>query len=201
MAPFDYTTPALVFAFGNSAGTATDPVNEATVMASLVTGMSRAIDSYCGQAFSQATYAAQVLRAQVDQEGVLTCYPAVPEISAISSADYGGGGQYTTLQTSALDIEQNSFGCVVRTFGGVYGAQRGRRVVIRLSYTGGWANLAAAPADFEWAMRSLCWWAYQKRSAPSDKTAIPDLGVLIIPGSWPPHIKQMFKPYVRWVPM
>lgn len=198
---FDYTTSADVFSFGSSAGTATDPVNEGAVMADLVTGMSRAIDVYCSQAFSLATYAAQVLRAIVDQEGVLTCYPAVPSISAITAADYGGSGLYTPLVTSALDIEQNSFGCVVRTFGGVYGAQRGRRVSVRLSYTGGWANLAAVPTDFEWAMRSLCWWAYQKRSAPSDRTAIPDLGVLIIPGNWPPHIKTMFKPYVRWVPM
>jgi hypothetical protein len=25
--------------------------------------------------------------------------------------------------------------------------------------------------------------------------------VLIVPGSWPPYIRDMFKSYVRWVPM
>jgi len=199
---FDYTLPASVFAFGSSAGTSVDPVNEATVMASLITGMSRAIDTYCNQAFSTATYTLQSLRTLVDQEGVLACYPPVPSIGSITAADYGGsGGVFTALTTAALDIEDNSFGCVVRTLGSGYGAQRGRRLTMRLSYTGGWANLAAVPADFEWSMRALCWWAYQKRSAPGDTTAIPELGVLIVPGTWPPYIRDMFKSYVRWVPM
>ena len=201
MAAFDYTTPTSVFAFGASVGTATDPVNEANVMASLVTGMSRAVDTYCNQAFSRATYAAQSLRALVDQDGVLSCYTPVPTIVSITAADYSSGALFTPLVTSALDIEEHSFGCVVRTFGGSYGGLRGKRVSMRLSYSGGWADLAAVPQDFEWAMRALCWWAYQKRSAPGDTTAIPELGVLIVPGNWPNYVRDMFKNYVRWVPM
>jgi hypothetical protein len=203
VAPFDYTTPSDVFAYGNSAGTATDPVNESAIMADLVTGMSRAIDAYCGQALSVATYAAQTCRALVDRDGVLSCYPPVPTMAVPTAADWrtAKSSNWTALSSSNLDIEINSFGCVCRVLNGSYLGWRGTRVQMRLSYTGGWASLAAVPPDFEWAMRSLCWWAYQKRSAPSDRTAIPDLGVLIIPGNWPPHIKTMFKPYVRWIPM
>lgn len=203
MAPFDYTTAAAVFAYGGSAGTSVDPIDEGALMADLVTGISRAIDVYCSQAFSLATYASQVQNALIDTDGVLTCYPAVPTISAISALGWriGGVATYATPDVSGLDIEEASFGCVVRLLGQNLLGYRGGRLTVRMSYTGGWADLAGVPSDFEYAMRALCWWAYQKRSAPSERTAIPDLGVLIIPGNWPPHIKSMFRNYVRQVPM
>jgi hypothetical protein len=200
---FDYTTASRVFDLGGSAGTSVDPVSEATVMAQLITGMSRAIDLYCHQAFSLATYTADVLRALVDADGILTCYPAVPTMAAPSAVAWrpARASAWTDLVPGALDVEINRFGCVARLLDKTYLNYRGARLQMRLSYVGGYADLAALPADFEWAMRSLCWWAYQKRSAPQDKTAIPDLGVLIIPGDWPPHIKAMFGYYVRQVPM
>lgn len=203
MAAFDYTTAANVFAYGNSAGTATDPVSEAAVMASAITGMSRAIDQYCNQTFYQQAYTNEALRAVVDVEGVLTCYPAVPTMSVPTAASYrrGASSSWVTLDTTLLDVENNTFGCVVRTLDQTFLSQRGQRLLLRLSFTGGWADLAAVPSDFEWAMRALCWWAYQKRSAPSEKTAIPEMGVLIIPGNWPSHIKGMFRNYLRQVPM
>lgn len=203
MTSFDYTTPTNVFNWGSSAGTATDPVNEATEMARIVTGMSRAIDTYCNQAFSLATYSLAVLPSLIDADGILTCYPAVPTMSAPTAADWRLGRQsnWAALTPSNLDIEEHSFGCVLRNLNVSYLGYRGARAQMRLSYTGGWANLAAVPDDFELAMDALCWWAYQKRSAPSDQTAIPDLGVLIIPGNWPPHIKGLFRSYVRQVVM
>lgn len=203
MAPFDYTTKALVFAYGGSAGTSTDPINEDALMGELITGMSRAIDTYCNQAFSTQTYTQDVLRAQVDADGVLTCYPAVPTMALPSAADWrqAKSSTWTALQAAQLDVEQNTFGCVVRVLDTTYLNYRGARLQMRLSYVGGYADMAALPSDFAWAVRSLCWWAYQKRSAPQEKTAIPELGVLIIPGNWPPHIKGMFRDYVRQIPM
>lgn len=200
---FDYTTKARIFAYGSSAGTATDPVNEDAEMGIILAGMSRAIDTYCNQAFSVATYTQEVLRAQIDAEGVLTCYPAVPTMATPTAADWrlAKSSSWTALIISGLDIEQNTFGCVVRVLDGGYLSYRGARLQMRLSYVGGWANLEAVPSDFQLAMDALCWWAYQKRSAPQDQTAIPELGVLIIPGNWPPHIKGMFRSYVRQVPM
>jgi hypothetical protein len=201
VAPFDYTTPASVFAYGNSAGTGTTPVNEAAVMAQLVTGMSRALDQYCNQAFSVATYTAQVLRGIVDLDGVLTAWPAVPTISSITAAAFrvGNSAAWQELTASDLDIEEHGFGCEVRLLGRDLSSYRGGRIQVRLSYTGGWANLSAVPSDFEWATRALCWWAYQKRSAPIDKTAYPDMGMVVVPSNWPTHLKQMFRNYVRQV--
>jgi hypothetical protein len=203
MAAFDYTTPTNVFAWGSSAGTATDPVNEATEMARIVTGMSRAIDTYCNQTFYQQAYSQQVLPAQIDADGILTCYPAVPTLSTPTAADwrFARSSSWTALELTRLDLEIDTFGCVVRALDTNYLAFRGSSLQMRLSYTGGWANLAAVPSDFSLAMDALCWWAYQKRNAPTDQTAIPELGVLVIPGSWPPYVKSMFKNYIRQVVM
>jgi hypothetical protein len=200
---FDYTLPASVFAYGSSAGTSVDPVNEAAVMASLVTAMSRAIDTYCSQNFSLTTYTLEVYRAVIDMDGILTCYPPVPTMSLPTAADWrlGRSSAWSALQTANLDVETNTFGCVLRNVNSNLLAYRGARVEMRVSYSGGYANLASLPSDFEWAMRGLCWWAYQKRSAPTESTAIPDLGVLIIPGTWPQHLKQAFRPYTRQVVM
>lgn len=200
---FDYTTSANVFAYLNSAGTATDPINEGAEMGRLVTGMSRAVDQWCNQAFSLATYASEVLRAVVDVEGVLTSYPAVPTMSAPTAAAYrlARSSSWVDLDTSLLDVELNTFGCVVRTLNQNYSTWRGARLQMRLSFTGGYADLAAMPADFTWAMDALCGWAYQKRSAPIDATAAPAFGQLFIPSNWPGHIKQMLRNYVRQVMM
>lgn len=199
---FDYTSVSNVFAYGNSAGNATDPVNESAVMAALVTAMSRAIDTYCNQSFSAATYTDQALRTVVDSDGILTCYPPVPTMAAPTAASWRaqGGATWATLDATQFDVEEHSFGCVVRFLGRSFTGYRGSRLGARLSYTGGWANLAAVPADFEWAMRALCWWAYQKRTAPSDPT-VTEFGQLVVPGSWPRHIKDLFTDYVRQVPM
>lgn len=203
MAAFDYTTPTLVFNYLSSAGTATDPVNEAAEMARIVTSLSRSIDQYCNQVFYQQAYTAQVLRALIDSDGVLECWPKVPTMAAPTVADWRLARSLTweSVSVANLDVELNPFGCVVRVLNTNYLQWRGARAQMRLSYTGGWADLNAVPLDFQLAMDALCAWAYQRRTASSDKTAIPELGVLIIPGSWPPHIKQAFRPYVRQVVM
>jgi len=203
MAPFDYTEPNLVFGYGNSDGSAVTPVVEGSLMADLVTGMSRALDVYCNQTLYGASYTAEPYRALVDQEGVLTCYPAVPTMAQPTAAAWrvGRSSVWTTLNAAALDIEINTFGCVVRVVDSDYLPWRGQRVQMRLTYTGGWANLAAVPADFAFATRRLCWWAYQKRSAPIDQTAIPEMGILTIPSNWPKDLKDAYRQYVRQVPM
>jgi hypothetical protein len=196
---FDYTTVSNVFSYGNSAGTAVDPTNEATLMASLVTAMSRAVDVYCNQIFYQQTYVQQLNRAVVDNDGTLLTYLAVPTLAAPTAADWGGH-TFTPLDLTQVDILPAPIGASLRVNGSFY-AQRGTRLQLRLSYVGGWADMNAVPADFEWAVRSLCWWAYQKRSAPIDATAFPDVGMVVVPQAWPPHIKAMLRSYVRAVPM
>lgn len=199
---FDYTTPTNVFNYGSSKGTSVDPINEAAEMQRVVTGMSRAIDQYCSQVFFTQAYSNQVMRALVDVEGVLTCWPPVPTMSAPTVAEYrrGRSSSWIALSTALLDVEQRTFGCVVRTLDQDFSAWRGQRLQMRLSYTGGYADLASLPSDFTLAMDALCWWAYQKRVAPTDPT-VTEFGQLVVPGNWPPHIKGMFRNYVQQIPM
>lgn len=195
----DYTSRANVKSYGNVAQTTDDMLIEG-----LVTAYSRQVDQYCQQQFGSATYADQVLGALVAADGVLTCWPAVPTISAITAAAYraGNSASWIALTASELDTEEHTFGCTVRLLGRDMRSIRGGRLRVQLSYSGGWANLAAVPADFEWAMRRLCWWAYKLREAPISKTAMPEFGSIVIPPSgWPKDIRDAFSVYIRQVPL
>lgn len=186
---FDYTTAPAVFAYGGSAGLSTDPVDEASVMAETVTAVSRAIDLICNQEFSRETYTARRLRAKVDKDGVLICYPPAPLLTAASSLEYRAGNAATwNAVGGTLDWEDRTEGAIVRALGVSYLALRGQRVEVRLTYTGGYADAASLPDDLQWAARAAAWYEFQRRSAPLDKTAIPAAGVVVIPGDWPPHI-------------
>lgn len=203
MAPFDYTTTANVFAYGQPQGSPT--VAESTLMASLITGISRTLDEVCNQTLYQQTYTQQVNRAQVDADGILIAWPAVPTISSLTAADWKQSNSTTwnsisLTNTAYRELWDATFGAQVRFLGNYLGI-RGSRPSVRLSYTGGWANIAAVPSDFEWAMRTICWWEYKKREAPISTMANPSLGVVIVPASWPDHISLKFRPFVRQLPI
>jgi hypothetical protein len=199
---FDYCTAAEAFAYGGSAGTATDPVNEAAVMATVVTAVSRMIDQYCSQVFSIETYTDQVLRGVVDTDGVLTCYPAVPTMQQPTAAAYRipASSIWHVLTPSNADVEDAPSGCTVRLFDTDLSAVRFSRLRVRLTYQGGYANAAALPHELAWCARALSWLTFQRRSAPMDATAMPELGVVINPGVWPADIRQTLNRYVKVVP-
>lgn len=71
---------------------------------------------------------------------------------------------------------------------------------MRLTYTGGWADASALPSDFTWYAQALAWLSYQRRSAPMDSTAMPELGIVINPGVWPADIRQGLGRYKKVVP-
>lgn len=198
---FDYTTPTEAFDYGNSAGTATDPVNEAGVMARCVTGVSRAIDAWCHQAFSAETYTDAKLTGVVDRDGVLNVYPSVPVMSAPTAAAYryGASSVWLSLDLANLDIIEASHGCTVRFLGQDFTALRFHRIQVQMSYSGGYADLTALPSDLRWYATALSWLTYQRRTAPMDRTAIPELGVVINPGAWPVDIRQGLRRYMKVV--
>lgn len=192
----DYTSTANVKTYGNVTGSGDDALIDG-----LVTAYSAQVDAYCHQVFGQATYTDQVLPAHIDRDGVMKCYPAVPTMTTPTAFSwrYGRSSTYTTIEASKLDVEERPSGCLVRVLDADYRVYRGRRPFVKLSYTGGWANLAAVPADFEMAARRLVWWAYKLREAPMGKTAMPGLGQVIIPPSgWPRDVREAFRPYVRY---
>lgn len=202
MAPFDYTTSANVYAYGQPQGSPS--AAEQTLMASLVTGISRTLDNFCNQTFYQQSYTQQINRAQVDIDGILLAWPAVPVVSALTAADLKAAGAINwnsiALTSGYSELYASNSGAQVR-FLGNYSGYRGARPQVRLSYTGGWANLNAVPADFEWACRILCWWEYKKREAPISTMGNPSMGIVIVPADWPSHIKDKFRPYIRQQPI
>lgn len=199
---FDYTTSAEVFAYGGSAGGGVDPVDEQSVMADLVTKASRAVDRHCRQAFSAETYTGQRLRGVVDVAGDLVCSPPVPAITTITALEYRTAGTttWTAATLAAIDVVGQPHGCAVRWIGAGLTAIRGRRIDVRMSYTGGYADLAALPADLRLAATGVAWHEYQRRSAPMDKTAMPSMGIVVIPGDWPPHITSKLAPFCKVIP-
>lgn len=202
MAPFDYCTAADAFAYGASAGTATDPVNEAAVMGHVVTAISRAIDGYCEQVFYQSAYSSQVLRAVVDSDGILTCYPAVPVMDAPTAAEYriGNSAVWLPLTVADAEVTEAPSGCTVRFLGADLLDCRFKRIQVRMTYSGGYANRNTLPSDLAWYAQALSWLTYQRRSAPMDATAMPELGIVIRPGAWPVDIRQGLNRYVKVTP-
>lgn len=193
---FDYCTAAEVFAYGNSAGQSTDPVNESAFMATkIIPSLSRMIDNYCEQAFSLATYTDKILKGVVDADGVLTCYPSVPTMTTPTATEYRYGNLANWLSLSGADVIEQNHGCIVRFLGGSLLAIRGKRIQVRMSYEGGYADLASLPEDLRGAARGLAWYEFQRRSAPMDQSAIPELGVVIIPGNWPANYRRVLDDY------
>lgn len=191
-----YTTVALVVAYGGVESVADD-----ALLTSLIEAYSRQIDRYCGVEFGPATYANQERPGHVDRDGVLFCYAPAPTMTTPTAFEwrYGRFSQYMAVSPSSLDVEERRNGCVVRVLDGDYGAYRGQRIKVRMSYSGGWADQAAVPADFEMAARRLVWWAYKLREAPIGVTAMPSLGQLSIPPSgWPRDVRDALADYVRY---
>jgi hypothetical protein len=194
----DYTSLANVKAWGNIQ-TATDD----TLLSALISACSAKVDNYCGQVFGQATYTNDTLRAQVDEEGLLTCWPSVPVISALTSASWKlmADTAWTSIDlssSSAYDIVQSNSGCTVRFISPeLFMPYRPYRMRVRATYTAGWANLAAVPADFEIVVRRLVHWTYKQRDSVQGKTAMPSLGVVIIPQDWPADVKRDLVPF-KW---
>jgi hypothetical protein len=198
---FDYCTAAQVFAYGNSAGNATDPVNEPALMAQICTAVSRAIDSLCDQAFSLETYADQRLTGTIDRDGVLSAHPPVPVMATPTAASYRVGADLTwqTLTLTDVDIDARPHGAVVRFLGNNLLASRFQRVSVRMSYQGGYADASALPADLAWAARAAAWFEYKRRTAPMDQAAIPEMGIVTVPGNWPPFVLRKLDPFRKMV--
>lgn len=190
---FNYCSANEVFGYGNDAGNSTDPVNQAAFMEEkIIPAVSRAIDRYCGQAFSLETYTDLILRAVVDPDGVLTVYPPCPTMAEPTAAEYraGNSASWLSLGGGTVDIEEQPHGCVLRWLGLSLLDIRFGRIQVKTSFTGGYADMSAMPDDLRLAAMGLCWYEFKRREAVQDKTAIPELGMVIIPGSWPANYRR-----------
>ena len=193
----NYTTLDLIKSYG---GNVTGIVDDTLIQDTLIPGYSAQVDEYCHQYFGAATYADQVLPAHIDRDGVMVCYPPVPTLTAPTAVAwrYGRLSSWVDIDASMADVEPRQAGAIVRILDRDYGEYRGRRVQMRLSYSGGYADTDSLPRDFLTACTRLVWWAYKLREAPLSKTAMPGLGQVVIPPSgWPGDVRDALRPYVR----
>jgi hypothetical protein len=197
----DYTTSSNVIAYGAAnggiAGVTISPAEQGMID-SIVTAASRAIDVHCQQTFSLTTYTDQRMRAQITPEGLLQCWPSVPTMTTPTSASYRQlpNPNWASINTDLIEYTTSSSGCLVQVLSDLGINRQWGQLQMKISYTGGW-TYAQLPSDFQYAVTALCWWFYQKRSAPTEKSAIPEMGLIVIPGNWPTYLRDMFQPFVR----
>lgn len=189
----NYTTIDDLKAYGK---TLLSSAGEAELLATLIPAVSRKIDQYGHQVFGEATVVNQGVHGVVDASGVLLLYPPTPIVTTLTALTVRcGNTPATVVGTAECEIEPRTDGCIVRCYGD-YRAWRGHALRVAMSYTGGW-NEARLPDDFRWLTTRACWWEFKKRDAPMEKTAIPEMGVVVIPQAWPHDLKEGFMPYVR----
>ncbi len=198
----DLTSLANVKAYGNTLTTGDD-----TVINTIIPAMSAAVENnFCNQTFGVSSVnqvgTGSSYRAVIDEDGILTFYPPYNPINAVTALQYRQRGSLTwqNLVPANLDIQNQDCGPVLRLYGANFSYLRANqaKIQVQATFTAGFANLAALPADLEYAVRRLVWWAYKKRSASEDKTAIPEMGMLIIPSAWPADVVALLSPYKRY---
>lgn len=191
MSLVDYTTLAAVRSYGDFKNTSFQTDADLTA---LITAVSRQLDVYGNQVYGRHEQAIS-LPARVDKDGTLLCYPPTPTIASIRSVGYRAGGMQSWLRdVSVIETEDAPHGAIVRVFG-----VNDRTIQrVSLSYVGGWLA-DEIPADFEHKMRRAVFWEAKLRSAPMEKTANLELGVVVIPQAWPPDLRQAFDPYRRMI--
>jgi hypothetical protein len=196
--PIDYTTATDVFDYGNVRNpTATDTA----VMEQIVTAVSRKADKACVQQFSLTTYTNTIYTPRIDVNGTLLLYLPAPTITALTSVTLRAGNVPLTQPINYLgtgvqyDIVNQSFGSKVIIYGFSLTPYRQSTMRAYVSWSGGWANLAAVPYDFEFAIRRWTWFAYKQREAPFDRTAVPEMGIITIPSAIPPDVMDVLNRY------
>lgn len=201
----DLTSLSNVKTYGNVASTTDD-----ALISGLITAYSASIETLCNGNLGTKVFTNKPVRGIVDRDGLMTVYLQSPAITALTSATYRLMAwpltSATALDVTQVDIESHSHGTILRFLGSRFnGSYRGKPIRVLVTYTGGYTGLpgtggaAPMPYDLEMAARRIVWWAYKKREAPFDKTAIPETGQVIIPSGWPKDAMDILKNYMSVV--
>lgn len=213
----DYTTLALVKAYAalnqDSAGTITSGRDD-SLISTMITGYSRAIEDYCGWVFYSVTKTDKVFiasgsmgsRVQVDNDGILWLRTKSPTISSVTSASYKFtvNGTYNAIDSQyfiyeTLDADdrptERSYQIGIASGQVDWGTYRNAPIWIKATYTGGYSTVPSAiqEACMEWVM-----YAYKMReSVPLGTVQIPAMGTIIRPLSIPLHIERILTGWRR----
>lgn len=194
----DYTSTTNVFAYGN---VHSPTANETAVMNSIVTAVSRKADQICTQNFSYQIYTNVILTPRIDVEGTLILFLPCVKVTSLDSVSIRVGNVPITETVNfsgngvQYDIISNDFGSRVYIYGFAFRSYRESILRSYISWKGGWATLAEIPSDFEFALRRWAWFSYKQREAPFDRTAIPEMGIVTLPGTTPADVTEILNRY------
>jgi hypothetical protein len=198
MPPIDYTTVTDVFAYGDVRN---PNLVETAVMADIITAVSRKVDKTCVQQFSYTTYTNVIYTPRIDVEGTLILYLPAPVITSITTINLRVGNVPTLLPIDfsgnnvQYDIVNQSFGSKVNIFGFTMTPYRQTTMRSYVTWAGGWANLAAIPSDFQFAVTRWAWWEYKRREAPMTTSATPEFGQISVQGTLPSEVTDVLNRY------
>ena len=212
-----YTNFAQVKLYGSL-----DTANDSPIITQQITEASRQFDRKTRQNLGTANYVQASVFSVLAANGDLICYPNCPAIGVITAARWAFPSSVPAWVDVAapvlagLQSVNNSRGCVVGFpgFASAVGLSAGLSgagvIMLQLTFVGGysaWGTVAVlgiappVPDDLEGACKRLVWWTYKKRDAPMDKTAIPELGIVTVPGGWPGEVMDTLKQYTWSLPI
>ncbi len=182
-----------------------------TLLTRLIQQVSRGIEQECRpNQFGYAAYTNTAFGAVIGLDGVMACQTNTPTVEEVTAAAYKAGNEppsaWHTIDLSILETEPFPNGCLVRAISNYFNQRDSRRLKMQLTFTGGWhayTDVAAGtqdagfnlPDDFELLCSRIVSWEFLKPDTAQDKTAMPSLGQIIIPGNWPADIKQKLRSY------
>jgi len=213
-----YTSFAQVKLYGRL-----DTTNDTTLITQQISEASRQFDKKTRQTLGNANYVQAPVYSVLDAKyGDLLCFPNCPAVGVITAGRWALPSAVPTWnalsapQLAAVQVANNPRGAVVAfpgfagAVGGFAGVSGAGVLMLQLTYVGGYTAWGTTPGvgiappipdDLEGACKRLVWWTYKKRDAPMDKTAIPELGVVTVPGGWPAEVMDTLKQYTWSLPL
>lgn len=218
MALGDYCVPADITAYGTlgqlSTGQTT-PTRDDTLIAAMISNVSKAIDSYCGWArgFYSESLVNQIFttpdHVRIDNRGNINIYSQKPVVQSVSSLAYKVNftDNWTPIPSQYIMIypidpveypSQNSMTIGVTVQFLDWTPYRNQSVWIQASYVGGYAF---TPPVINEACRELVWYFYKLREGiPMGTVNFPAMGMTVRPMDIPRHIAWQLDPWRRvWI--
>lgn len=195
----DYTDASRMKALMGANSNASD-----TLLATIATAVSRAVDRYCTGAMQSDDYfkletlsnETRYGRGRLCADGMLRVWPRKPVVSAVTALEWKYPTETTWQTLTPALLGPNSFGSALNLTGRAMG------VDVRYSYTGGFgAALTTLPADLVDACTVLGVRFFKEaESGLSDSIGVAELGILVYTKAMPVRVIQMLQPYKRITP-
>lgn len=189
----DYATLSAVKTALGSAETTDD-----SLLASLITQASRAIDRHCAgftdsdDYFIRETVTDDVLTGMASADGKLYCWPRKPKVESVSALEYRFDPRDAWVSLMAAYAEVEGYAV------SIWGVPGGRgRAQVKISYVGGFTPL---PDDLVNAAVLLAVRFYKEvKSGLTDSIGVAELGTLQYTKALPARVVEMLRPYKRMV--